>query len=297
MDYVMQILAAGMLVVVIGVAYLKWIRPLRVTLDFQQRCALLLTSLALAGGLLGSPFWWLDESRSFSWDLPPLASRMLASAGLSFFVVCLLTLKRPTFRRLRLVMLLLFVYLAPLAAAIFLFHLDRFDPAHPITYNFFAIAILMTVASAWFLLQPPKPILPDELREFVPASLLLKSWLAAVGLLSGVWGVAIFVTDQGPSDLIWVWPGDLLTSRLIGVMLLTIALGAIYSLRYADTASVMLAMIITYALGLAAASLWLLTAGLPIKDAYFLVFWIIFLISAAILIIERANQLLSLNRA
>ncbi|MCL4836227.1 MAG: hypothetical protein KJZ86_27555, partial [Caldilineaceae bacterium] len=37
-------------------------------------------------------------------DLPPLASRILAAAGWSFAVVCLLVLERPTDRRLRLVL-------------------------------------------------------------------------------------------------------------------------------------------------------------------------------------------------
>ena len=38
--------------------------------------------------------------------------------------------------------------------------------------------------------------------------------------------IRTWVTDSGPVPFVWVWPGDLLTSRLIGVMLLTIAVGA-----------------------------------------------------------------------
>ena len=49
-------------------------------------------------------------------------------------------LHRPVPRRMRLVMLMLAVYLAPLPTAP-LFHLDRFDPAAPITYAFFALVL------------------------------------------------------------------------------------------------------------------------------------------------------------
>jgi len=287
---VSQVIAAVLLGTAMWLAYRKWVKPHAASLDLQQRGALLLTLLALAGGFVGSPFWWMDLPASFSWDLPPLASRMLASAGWSFFVVCVLVLRRPTFRRLRLVLLLLFVYLAPLALAIFLFHLDRFDPRLPVTYAFFAIAIVMTVASTWYLLRPPRWIVPDSRRDAEPSSGAVRAWLSALVVLTGVWGLALFITDQGPSDLIWVWPGDLLSSRLIGVMLLTIAAGSAYSLRYADTARTMLAMVVTYALGLAVASLWNLLAGKPIKAAYLVVFGVIFLGSVALLVWDRPKQ-------
>ena len=277
-----QLLAAALLGITLWLAYRKWVRPHK-DLDWQQRGALLLTLLALAGGLLGSPFWWLDEPRSFAWDLPPLASRMLASAGVSFFVLCVLALQRPTFRRIRLVMLLLFVYLAPLAAAIFLFHLDRFDPAQPITYAFFAIALVMTVASTWYLVRPSRGILPGAPSDATAPDALAKGWLSAVALVMGVWGVALFITDRGPSDLIWVWQGDLLSSRLIGAMLLAIAAGSAYSLRHGDISRVMLATTSTYALGLAIASLWNVVAGKPIKPAYLAVFGVVFAVSVILL--------------
>jgi hypothetical protein len=88
---------------------------------------LLLCVVTLVGGLLGSTGWWTDDPRSFSWDLPPLASRMLASAGWAFGVATLAALHRPVPRRTRLVMLMLAVYLAPLLVTAPLFHLDRFD--------------------------------------------------------------------------------------------------------------------------------------------------------------------------
>jgi len=59
---------------------------------------------------------------------------MLAAAGWSFALVCWLALERPSLPRLRLVVIMLFVYLTPLAVAILLFHLSRFDWMAPITY-------------------------------------------------------------------------------------------------------------------------------------------------------------------
>ena len=59
--------------------YRRWVGP-RET-GIQGKGMLQLSVLTLAGGLLGSVGWWLDDPRSFSWDLPPLAGRMLASAG------------------------------------------------------------------------------------------------------------------------------------------------------------------------------------------------------------------------
>lgn len=282
-DVLLQIVAVVLLAAVMWIAHRRWIRPYSRSITFQQRGALWLVLLALAGGFVGSPFWWMDAGRSFAWDLPPLASRMLAAAGWSFFVVCALALQRPTFRRLRLVMLLLFVYLAPLVVAILLLHLERFDFAQSITYGFFVIAAGMTVAATWYLLRPVR-LKPDTARDLEPARTVVETWLAVIAILLAAWGLALFLNDTGPSDLIWVWPGDLLSSRLIGVMLLTIAAGAAYSLRYADTVRVMLATTLTYAFGVAMASLWNVVGGKPIKPAYLVVFGVIFLGCAALLL-------------
>jgi hypothetical protein len=60
-----------------------------------------------------------------------------------------------------------------------------------------------------------------------------------------------------------VWPGDILTSRLIAVMLLTIAVGAVYALRYADVSRVMLGVIAVYGFGVMLANLWNILAAKP----------------------------------
>jgi len=271
MTLLLQIFGLVLLVTGIGFGYWRWIKPQGDSLDFQGKGLLLLVILMVMGGFVGSPFWWLDEALSFSWDLPLLASRMLAAAGWSFVVVAFVILEHPTYRRLRLALLLLFVYLIPLAVAAPLFHANRFDPAAPITYAFFAIVLLMVVATTWYLLRQPR-IFPDQLQDLVSPSRGVRLWLVIIAIVTVLWGLALIVTDDGPSTLIWVWPGDLLTSRLIGVMLLTIAAGAIYSLPARGTARPMLAMILTYGLGLSLASLSIPHCQLTHKS--FLPLWV-----------------------
>src|SRR5918994_1285749 len=68
----------GLLVALLGLAawgYRHWICPRRV--GIHGKGMLLLSVLTLVGGLLGSTGGWIDDPRSFSWDLPLLASRML----------------------------------------------------------------------------------------------------------------------------------------------------------------------------------------------------------------------------
>jgi len=286
MNLLLQIF--GLLLLVLGIAfgYWRWIRPREDSLDFQGKGLLLLIILMVMGGFIGSPFWWVDEARSFSWDLPLLASRMLAAAGYSFVVVGVLVLEHPTYRRLRLPLILLFVYLVPLAIAAPLFHLDRFDWTAPIVYAFFGIVLLMVAATTYYLLRQPK-IFPDQPQDLERPSTGVRAWLIIVATVTALWGLALILTDSGPSTLIWVWPGDLLTSRLIGVMLLTIAAGAVYSLPARGTARPMLAMILTYGLGLSLASLSFALAGKPLKLSYFILFGIIFLVSALLLLRER----------
>jgi hypothetical protein len=286
MPLVVQVLGLLLLLGGIWFGYRQWIKPYEATLTWQGRGLLLLVVVTLIGGFVGSPFWWMDQPWSFSWDLPPLASRMLAAAGWSFFVLALLALQRPAYRRLRLVLITLVVYLTPLAIVIVLNHMDRFDPTAPITYAFFIIVAPMTVASLWYLLRQPL-VVPDEPRDGVLSTTVIWVWLGVVAAVTILWGLAIFITDSGPSNQIWAWSGDLLSSRLIGVMLLTIAAGSAYSMRYADTARLMVAMIIVYSLGITVATLWNMLYGLPVKTLYTAIFGVIFLVSTVLLLSDR----------
>jgi hypothetical protein len=99
--------------------------------------------------------------------------------------------------------------------------------------------------------------------------------------------LALFGTDNGPSSLIWAWRGDLLTNRLIGVMLLTIAVGAAYSRRYADLSRIMLGVITVYGGGVVVANLWNVLVDRPFNVAYLAVLGGIFAISALLLVNEN----------
>ena len=149
-------------------------------------------------------------------------------------------LHRPVPRRTRLVMLMLAVYLAPLLVTAY-----RFDPAAPITYIFFGLVLTMTVAALWYLFEQPVIVPSESADSLAPTARVCRS-LGLVAAVTALWGLALFVTDSGPSGSIWVWPGDLLTSRLIAVMLLTIAVGAVYALRSVDVSRVMLGVILQH---------------------------------------------------
>ena len=84
-----------------------------------------------------------------------------------------------------------------------------------------------------------------------------------------------------------MWPGDLLTSRLIAVMLLTIAVSAVYALRSADVSRVMLGVIGVYGFGTMLANLWNILANKPVNPSYIAAFGIMFLVSATLLIAEK----------
>jgi hypothetical protein len=278
MDLATQLFGLGCLLGGIGLGYRLATRPYRGQLAPAQKGIILLVLLTLMGGFVGAFAWWIDLPSGFAWDLPPLASRMLAAAGWAFALACLLALRNPTRRHLRLITLMLTIYLLPLAVAIVIVHLDRFDPNAPITYAFFIIVGIMVSAALWFLLRPVGVAAQAHTPGTPPS--LIQSWLQTVALLTGLWGSALFITAAGPSALIWVWPQDLLASRLIAVMLLTIAGAALYSVRYAYLARTTLWMIALYGIGVGAAGLWNLTAGKPVPVLYVALFGLFALVSA-----------------
>ncbi|MDA0245769.1 MAG: hypothetical protein OT477_20340 [Chloroflexi bacterium] len=278
-DLILQLIGLSLLLGGVSWGYEQWVRP-QTHLSLAGRGLLLLVVLTGMGGLIGSPFWWLDKQQSFSWDLPPLAGRMLASAGVSFTVASWLVVQRPSYGRVRLFLWLLATYLVPLVAAIFALHLGRFNFADPITYAFLLIAGGMSVAVVGYLIWQPQ-LLADE-PPALPAPPLVRYWLMAVAPLIILWGIALCATDAGSVAWVWVWPGDWLTSQLIGVMLLALGVGAWYGQKAADTAVVMLAMLTTYGVGIAVASLWHGLVGKPIPISYLIAFSVLALGSAIV---------------
>jgi hypothetical protein len=273
---------SGLLLLFSGVwwGYRRWV--MRHQVNRSQRSLLLLIILTLIGGFVGSFGWWLDVPASFAWDLPPLAARMLAAAGWSFAVACWLVLERPSPSRLRLIILMLFIYLVPLAIAIVLFHLDRFDWTAPISYAFFALVVPMAAVTIWHLFHPTSII---QGASDAPVTGMARGWLWGTAVLTALWGLALFLTDDGGSSLIWAWPGDLLTSRLIAVMLWTVAGAAVYTLYSQNALRITLAVMLTYGIGVVVANVWNMAA---IKHLYVSLFALLAL-GAAILLSQTQN--------
>jgi len=70
LDLLLQALVGvGILGAGLWLGYRRWIRPRASALGPQGNGLLALIVLTLMGGLIGSPFWWFDEARSFAWDL------------------------------------------------------------------------------------------------------------------------------------------------------------------------------------------------------------------------------------
>ena len=111
--------------------------------------------------------------------------------------------------------------------------------------------------------------------------------LAIVAVVTLLWSAALFVTDNGPIAAVWAWPGDALTSRLISAMLLTIAVAAVMSRGSRDLAGLTSRITLLYGVGLAAASLWLVTAGRPVNLAYVVAFGVLGAGSLAALIFDQ----------
>jgi hypothetical protein len=276
-----QFLGLGALLGLAGWGYRHWISP-RQQVGIQGNGMLLLCVVTLVGGLLGSTGWWIDDPRSFAWDLPPRQP----DAGF----------RRLGFRR---------CHACGLASA----------RSPPYAASDAHAGGVPGAATRCRSLVSPRPLRPccahhvrilrassynDRCRALVsvqavpngPAdslapTALVGRWLGLVAAVCASWGLALFVTDNGPSGLIWVWPGDLLTGRLIAVMLLTIAVGAVYALRYADVSRVMLGVIAVYSFGVMLANLWNILASKPVNTSYVVTFGIMFLVSAILLIAER----------
>ena len=277
------ILAMVLLAGSITLGYVLWIKPIEGRLDARSKAALAFILLTLFGAFWGALPWWLDERATFSWDLPPLASRMLGAAAFAFVVAGLHTLIRPTNDKLRLMLYMIAVYLVPLAIAILAFHLDRFDFSEPVVWGFFSLVVLMCGASLYFLLDPPSVGLEDATTAGT-AQGLFNVWFAAVAGVTILWGMALFLTDDGFSNEVWAWPEDLLSSRLIGAMLLTMAVIALYAIVRPSTTTMALSVIATYGLAGALANVWQDFIDKPVKNDYVIVLGAMGLISLTLLL-------------
>ena len=281
------VLGAVLLSGSLALGYFLWIRPVESKLDMNTRAVMLLVLLTLAGAFWGAVPWWLDKDDTFSWNLPPLASRMLGAAAIAFIPAGVFALTRPTPAKLRLQLVMLVVYLGPLVLAIVALHLDYFDFERPIVWAFFLLSGGMSLAALYFLLVHPEMSLPEDASPATQPP-YLRVWLVAVAALMVAWGLALFVTDDGGAKGVWVWPGDPLASRLIGAMLLTVASTAAYALVRPATTSMALAVIGTYGIAGAVANVWQDFLDKPVKEGYVVVLGAIGVVSSLVLLLTES---------
>jgi hypothetical protein len=279
--------ALPVLMLGVGIGYWLWVLP-RPSLDVQTRGLLILILLAAAGGFFGALLWWPGIPGTFAWVLPPLAGRLLGAAGWAFAALCVMTIRWPSRRRVRLTLWMLAVYLVPIALALLLAHRDRLDWAAPISYAFLVIAGGMAAATVYYIIRQPD--VPGVADDPAPSDDITRKWLALVGGVSLVWGTALFITDKGSTALVWAWPGDLLTSRLIAVMLWSIAAGCLVSMRREGPARAMLVTTLVYGIGVALAGLWNLVVTTPVPLGYVAVFGAIGAGSGALLALPGISE-------
>lgn len=177
-------------------------------------------ALATAGAVIGAPFWWAAAPESFAWALPPLAFRFLAAAALAYGTTGVLVLLRPSRARARLYLGLVALYLAPVVAAVLLWHRDRLDWGAPIAWGFVLVAGGLTVTTTLEMLRSP------DLRHGPPPAAAERAvWTLLAGLFA-LWSVALYAWPAGPWPALWLWARDPLSARLIAAMPAALALAA-----------------------------------------------------------------------
>jgi len=278
-------------------AWYQWVRPHR-ALGPSTVALLTLLAITFMGGFGGAFVWWFPELGVFGWKLPLLASRLLSGAGLAFALISMSALRFPTPGRVRLALIWLAVYLWPVALAALFAHLDRFDFSQALVPAFFAVVALMTGAATWFLVRRPWR-LPDT-KLPVPAAGAASAtaiWLALIACFFMVWSVLLFATDKGFSAAIWAWPGDLLTTRLIAAMLLTLSVGAWITRHDADLSGLMLGAITIYGLTAVTAHTVNAAMGRPFKISYCVAFGIAAIVSTGLLIARSRGHRMPTSRS
>ncbi|WP_435259533.1 hypothetical protein ACSBLW_07145 [Thioclava sp. FR2] len=245
-----QALGMGLLTGSILWGFSLWRQRLDHIPDHAEGLAALTLVATCAGGFWGAFAWAPNYPYAFSWALPGLAAKMLAAAGWSFALAAFLALRKPFATHLRMVVAMLWVYLAPLTLAILTQHLARLDFGRAVTWAFFAIVLALLLASSVTLWH---------LRNFKemdgrPAPALRLCLLGIAGV-SGAWALALFLWPNGPLPLIWPWQGDPLTTRLIASMFLSVATGAWIARASRSLAQTALWVTLAYGLGVVIAVL------------------------------------------
>ena len=284
--------AFGLVVLVAGIAFAwnKLAKPLLLRHGSAPRFVLATLCVVLVGGLAGAPFWFADYGPSFSWDLPPLASRLLGAAALAFGIAGIWVMRHATQSTVRAYLIMLLAYLLPIMFAATVLHSDRFDWRAPITPAFFLIVGGLSFAGILHLVRNDAARLPKGLRLHMPP--WVRILFILVSILAFIWAAVLFLFPSNGPVLIATWPGDPLSSRLIGTMFFTIAVAALAALHDAERARTALVLYAVYGFGVVAAGIFSVAAGKPMPVAY--VFGLGGLAAAAIAILSAGKLSLPL---
>lgn len=266
----------GLVILVLGIGLGEVLLQRRMPMSGAARQGRLLALMAGVGGLVGATAWVQNLPFAFAWALPPMAARFLAVAAVAFGLVALRAAWIGSVGHLRLVAMMLLVYLAPLAGAVVLLHLDRFSPTSPVTYAFFTIVVGMVIAALLAMIR-----LPFDERG------LSAGGLGLVGAVAGLWGMVLFVWPAGPWPLIWPWPQDPLTTRLIAAMFLTIAAACHFAEGREERRTAYI-LCFVYGSGIALVVSLALLTGKPGPWAYLIVWSLVALVAGQGLLRERA---------
>jgi hypothetical protein len=206
-----------------------------------------LTVALLTGGLIGGITNFLLLPGFWTWEMPPLAYRFLASAAAAYVVGAAITLTRPRWAESELLMVTVIVYGILLVGAVLL-QPTLIDWSSGITWAFVSIvgpALLISIGYIWAMRDRAS----SETTQRLGAALGI--YLLVVGLLALAVGALVFAVPK-QSGFIWPWAAldvwKLLDSRLIACMLLTIGAGALLARWRNDrgVAQVFLAMLFAY---------------------------------------------------
>lgn len=137
-------------------------------------------------------------------------------------MIGLSVMQLPTRAGCRLMLRRLVVCLVPLVLLVVTWHRDRLDRGAAISWAFCAVAGGLALVA---LERRPGEDAPTGRGPAV---------LWRVTGASGLWGLVLLARAEGSVAALWLWPQDALSSRLIGAMLLTLALMGVEAARRVD---------------------------------------------------------------
>ena len=252
----------------------------------RERSEAMVAAAVFAGGLWGAPAWWFGAEGSFPIALDPQTGRFLAAAAAVFALAALITLIRPTRQRMRYLMMMLLLYLGPLAAALIVWHREALDWSEPAAWGFALAMVLLIPGALLGLLLPAGLCKAVDVR---PPSRGARMILGLAGLGAWAWGLGLYILPAGPLPELWLWQGDPLVSRLMASGLFALAGAALIGAFAGRHSATALFLVILWGAGLALAVQPEYQAGDPLPWVWVGV-WAGLAVLAAIQLMIGANR-------